>query len=301
MSPAVDRRAVEEAAVRILGRVRVTPTLDAGNGVTLKLECLQVTGSFKPRGSFNRLLSCDVGEAGIVVASGGNAGLAAAHAARELGHPAAVFVPQSAPPAKVRRVEALGASVHAVGSSYAEALMAAEAHTVQTGAVVVHAYDQPEVVAGAGTLAAELPEVDTVLVAVGGGGLIGGIAAWVGGRAKVVGVEPEGSPTLASAMEAGAPVDIDAQGIAADSLGARRIGALCWEQVEAGHVDRCLVLAGEELVAARHSLWDRFRVVSEVGGAAAWAALISGRYRPAPGERVAAIICGANTDPSDLA
>lgn len=297
----VDRRGIETAAKRIEGWVRRTPTLDSGGGVMLKLECLQVTGSFKPRGSFNRLLSTEVGEAGIVVASGGNAGLAAAHAAHELGHRATVFVPAGAPVAKVSRIEALGGQVHAVGATYAEALEASARHAEQTGAVVIHAYDQPEIVAGAGTLAAELPEVDTVLVAVGGGGLIGGIAAWFSGSAKVVGVEPEGSPTLGAAMAAGAPVDIDASGVASDSLGARRIGSLCWEQVEAGHVDDCIVLPGEELVAARHDLWNRFRVVSEVGGAAAWAALQSGAYSPAPGERVAAIICGANTDPADLA
>ena len=292
---------IEAAAARIAPYVRRTPTIDWGPGVVLKLECLQVTGSFKPRGMVNRMLTADVPAAGVVVASGGNAGLAVTYAAQALGHQAEVFVPANAPDVKVAGITAYGARVHREGATYADALEASHHHATATGAVVIHAYDQPEVVAGAGTIGAELPDVDTVLVAVGGGGLIAGIASWFEGAVRVVAVEPDGCPTLAAAMEAGGPVDIAPGGVASDSLGAGRIGDLAWAQVERGHIASSLVLPGDAILAARQELWSSMRVATELGGVAALAALTSGAYVPAAGERVAVIVCGANASPADLA
>ena len=250
------------------------------------------------------MLTCDVGPAGVVGASGGNAGLAVAYAARELGHRAEVFVPVTAPEMKVARLREYGAVVHQVGEIYAEALVASNRHAEETGALVVHAYDQLDVVAGQGTVARELDEqlarVDTVLVAVGGGGLVGGIAAWFSGRVKVVGVEAEGSPTLASAIDAGAPVDIDPSGVAADSLGARRIGALAWEQFELGHIGASIVVSGQAILDARQRLWNEVRIAAEPGAAATAAALMTGAYQPQDGEVVVAVVCGANAALTDL-
>ena len=299
------------AAERIRGRVRRTPVhpVDAGDdwlpgGGCLKLEMVQHTGTFKARGAFNRILSAreagDLDPAiGIVVASGGNAGLANAFAARALGVPATVFVPTTSSPVKVKRLEEYGATVVARGTEYAEAFVAAMEHVERTGAVYCHAYDQPEIVAGAGTLGLELGEVDTVVVAVGGGGLMAGVATAVEGHARVVGVEPTGAPTLHRALEAGRPVDVPVSGIAADSLGARRLGAIAWEVAQRTGV-RGLLVEDAEIRAARQALWDRYRLVVEAGAAAAVAALASGAYRPAADERVAVVLCGANTDPSDL-
>lgn len=301
------REDVERAAGRIAGRVRRTPVLQVSPTLTFKLELLQHAGSFKPRGAFNRLLSAEehgllTGQ-GVVAASGGNAGLAAAYAARELGVPARIFVPVNAPAPKVARLRTLDADVVQVGNEYAEAYEAAVVACEESGALLVHAFDQPEVVAGQGTLGLELLDeldgFDTVLVAVGGGGLIGGIATAIGDRAQVVGVEPELAPTLARALAAGERVDVQVGGLAADSLGARRLGELAFEAVKANSVPSLLV-DEETIIAARNELWHEYHLAVEHGAAVGYAALLSGAYKPADGERVVVIICGANTDPSTL-
>ncbi len=316
----LDRDTIVDAAQRIRGHVRRTPILgvDPGDGWLpsggcLKLEVLQHTGTFKARGAFNRLLSAREGGEldpgiGIVVASGGNAGLANAFAAHALGVPATVFVPTIASPTKVQRLREYGATVVARGTEYADAYDAAMEHVADTGAVYVHAYDQPEVCAGAGTLGLELLEqvaatggqVDTILVAVGGGGLMAGVATAVEGTARVVGVEPVGAPTLHAALAAGEPVDVSVSGVAADSLGARRVGQIAWEVARRTGVTSALV-DDAALVDARQQTWDRYRLALEAGAAAPVAALLSGAYVPADGERVAVVLCGANTDPADLA
>jgi threonine dehydratase len=289
----ISRTDVEAARLRVRSRVRRTPVLQA-DGLWLKLEQLQHTGSFKARGAFNRVLAAverdGLPPAGVVAASGGNAGLAVAHVARELGIPAEVYVPETAPAVKVARLRALGASVRQVGREYAEAYEAATKRAADSGALFCHPYDQPEVCAGQGTLALELEEqtggVDTVLVAVGGGGLMAGIAAALEGRARVVAVEPEGC-------------DAEVSGVAADSLGARRTGEIPFAVARRTGVTSLLV-GDEDVIAARRALWEHHRIVIEHGTAAAYAALLTGAYEPAEGERVAVICCGANTDPSDL-
>ncbi|WP_433002120.1 threonine/serine dehydratase [Kribbella sp. CA-294648] len=302
----VTRDDIQLAARRIAGRVRRTPVLRVSPTLTFKLELLQHVGSFKPRGAFNRLLAAKeqgtlTGQ-GIVTASGGNAGLAGAYAARELGVPARIFVPVNAPAAKVARLRTLDADVVQVGNEYAEAYEAAAAEAAESGALLLHAYDQPEVLAGQGTIGLELLEdleFDKALVAVGGGGLIGGIATALGDRARVVGIEPELAPTLARALDAGEPVDVQVGGLAADSLGARRLGALAFSAVEANGVSSVLV-SEESIVAARNELWREFQLAVEHGAAVTYAALRSGVYQPAPDERVVAVICGANTDLSTI-
>ncbi|GAA1518250.1 threonine/serine dehydratase [Kribbella lupini] len=297
------REQVEQAAVRIDGRVRRTPVLRVSETVTFKLELLQHVGSFKPRGMFNRLLAAkedgSLTGVGAVTASGGNAGLAVAYAARELGVPARIFVPESAPAAKVARLKTLDADVVQVGSEYAEAYAAAVVAAEESGALFAHAYDQPEVVAGQGTLGLELLEqldgFDTVFVAVGGGGLVAGIATAIGDRAQVVGVEPERAPTLARALEAGQPVDVQVGGVAADSLGARRIGEIAFEVATHEHIKSVLV-DEDAIVAARQELWREYRLATEHGAATAYAALTSGAYQPAADERIVVVVCGANTD-----
>lgn len=308
----IERRDVETARRRIDPWVRRTPLLRADEALGfsghLKLELLQRTGSFKPRGAFNRILRASEDgildpAVGVVVASGGNAGLANADAARALGVAATVFVPERAPRVKVERLRSYGARVVPRGTEYADAHEAAVAHAAASGAVHVHAYDQPEVAAGAGTLALEvleeLVDVDTFVVAVGGGGLLAGVAAAVEGRARVVGVEPATIPTLRSALDAGAPVDCQVSGVAADSLGARRIGEIAFAVATRTGVESVLV-ADDDIIAARRSLWEDYRLVVEHGAATAYAALRAGAYRPADGERVVVVLCGANTDPSDL-
>ncbi|WUJ69730.1 threonine/serine dehydratase [Kribbella soli] len=298
---------VRQAAERIAGRVRRTPVIEVAPGLAFKLELLQHTGSFKPRGAFNRLLSAkDSGELtgqGIVAASGGNHGLAAAYAARELGVPARIFVPETTPAAKLNKLRTLDADVVQVGSEYAEAYQAALAAQEESGALLVHAYDQPEVVAGQGTVGLELLEqagmFDTVLVAVGGGGLIAGIATAIGDNAQVVGVEPTLAPTMHRALEAGLPTDGPVGGVAADSLGARRLGDLAHTAVQSHHVQSILV-EDDAIVAARKRLWHEHHLATEHGGAVAWAALASGAYKPAAGERVVVVVCGSNTDPGTL-
>ncbi|MBC6460651.1 threonine/serine dehydratase [Actinomadura sp. HBU206391] len=299
---------VEAAAARIAGHIRRTPVMAAGPGLFMKLEHVQHTGSFKARGAFNRILSArehgELPESGVIAASGGNAGVAVAHAAAALGVVAEVFVPETAPEVKVRKLAALGARVRQVGRIYGDAYEAAIKRVADTGALLCHAYDQPEICAGQGTsgleLLAQTGGVDTVLIAVGGGGLMAGVATAVEGRAKVVGVEPERIPTLHRALEAGAPVDVEVGGLCADSLGATRLGDIAFEVAVRTGVESLLV-ADEDIAAARRALWDEHRLVVEHGTAAALAALATGAYRPEPGERVAVMLCGANTDPSDLA
>jgi threonine dehydratase len=305
----IDRDDVATAADRLGRRVRRTPTVvvDAepfGHPLALKLELLQHTGSFKARGMLNRLLAADRPPGGgVVAASGGNAGLAVAYAARELGLTARIVVPVSSPPVKVERLRALGAEVTQVGAFYSDAYAVAVRLAEETGAPLVHAYDQPEVAAGNGTLALELVEqvgpVDTVLVAVGGGGLVAGVAAALAGRARVVGVEPERCPTLHAALAAGGPVDVEVGGIAADSLGARRLGDVCWAVAKETGLSSVLV-PDQAVARARGRLWGQLRVLAEYGGAAALAALLTGGYLPERGERVAAVVCGGNTDPAGV-
>lgn len=308
---AVTRADVEAASRRIGSAVRRTPVLDAEAGllgdevVALKLEQLQHTGSFKARGALSALLAAGgLPASGVVAASGGNHGLAVSWAASRLGVPATVFVPATAPGAKVASLRELGADVHLVGDRYTEALAAAVEHQHRTGALAVHAYDEPAVVAGQGTvgleLAEQVPDVDTVLVAVGGGGLVGGVTAALGDRAQVVGVEPVGCPTWHEALAAGAPVDVEVGGIGADALGATRLGAIAWQTLTAAGATSVLV-EPEAVTAARRLLWQRLHLAVEPGGAVAVAALVSGAYVPAGGERVAVVLCGANADPADLA
>jgi threonine dehydratase len=298
---------VEAAAHRIAGRIRHTPVHTAG-AVVLKLEFLQHAGSFKTRGMLNKILTAaerGLPEAGVIGASGGNAGLAAAYAARELGVPAEIYVPVTAPPVKVAKLGKLGARVVQAGNEYAEAYAAAIVQAEATGALFCHAYDDPDLVAGNGTLGLELIEqlpegFDTVLVAVGGGGLLAGVATALHGRAKVVAVEPVTSAALHAALAAGGPVDVPVSGVAADSLGARRVGTIAYETAAALGLPSVLV-SDQAIVEARRQLWEDHRIVVEHGTAAAQAALTSGAYVPEPGERVVVLLCGANTNPADLA
>jgi threonine dehydratase len=275
----------------------------AGAPLVLKLELLQHTGSFKPRGAFANLLTRTAPAVGVVAASGGNHGVAVAYAARRLGLRATIFVPEVAAPAKLERIRGYGAELVVGGAVYAEALAASEDFIARTGALAVHAYDQPETMLGQGTVAWEIeqdaPDFDTLLVAVGGGGLIGGIAAWFGGRVRVVGVEPETAPTLHMALAAGRPVDAPAGGIAADSLAPRQVGSLMFP-IAQRFVERVVLVPDPAIRDAQRLLWRELRLVAEPGGAAAMAALSSGRYRPAPDERVAVLLCGGNTGAVDF-
>jgi threonine dehydratase len=286
--------------------VRRTPTVhidgaDLGGGrssLTLKLELLQHSGSFKARGAFANLLGRRIGDQGVVAASGGNHGAAVAYAAMKLGMRARIFVPSVSSPAKIERIRRYGADLVIAGDRYDDALAASEAWVEQTGAAPVHAFDQDETMLGQGTVGLELedqsPDIDTLLVAVGGGGLIAGIAAWYAGRIRVVGVEPHASPTLTKALEAGRPVDAEASGLAADSLAPRRIGERVFPIVKA-HVERAVLVPDQAIRDAQALLWERLRVVAEPGGTAALSALTSGAYRPGADERVAVLISGGNT------
>lgn len=271
--------------------------------LVLKLEYLQHTGSFKARGAFASMLLRDIPAAGVVAASGGNHGVATAYAAIRLGVRAKVFVPTISSKAKVARIRGYGADLVVTGERYAEALAASEEYAVASGAMRVHAYDQRETLLGQATLGAELeeqaPEADTVIVAVGGGGLIGGVAAWYAGRASIIGVEPEAAPTLTRALEAGEPVDAESGGIAADSLAPQRVGKLMFP-IAQQFVSRVLLVPDAAIVDAQRKLWDVLRIVAEPGGATALAALLSGRYVPRSGERIAVVVCGANTDAVSL-
>lgn len=274
-----------------------------GAEVWLKLEHLQVSGSFKARGMMNRLLANPIPESGVIVASGGNAGIATAAAARALGVRCEVYLPGVSPEAKRARLRALGAEVVVVGQLYPDALAACLARQAETGALLTHAYDQPEVVAGAGTLGREIEAEgglpDAVLVSVGGGGLIGGLAGWFEQRARVIALEPEGAPTLFRAREAGAPVDVEVGGIAADSLGARRIGAIAWD-IAQRHVADALLLSDDAIRAAQQWLWKEMKLAVEPAAALPLAALQTGAYVPRAGEKVCLIVCGANVDPATV-
>ncbi|TQM37288.1 threonine/serine dehydratase [Pseudonocardia cypriaca] len=278
--------------------VQVKPNALAGTPLALKLEQLQRSGSFKARGAFANLLLRDVPEAGVIAASGGNHGVAVAYAAHELGIPAQIFVPTVSAPAKVERIRRLGADLVVIGDRYADALAAAEASAARSGALAVHAFDQPETILGQATLGLELaeqaPELDTVLVPVGGGGLIAGVAAWFGDAVRVVGVEPTDAPTLTRARAAGAPVDAPTGSVAADALAPRRVGDLVFPITQA-HVDDVVLVDDDAIVDAQRALWDELRLVAEPAGAVAMAALRSGAYRAEPGEHVAVVLSGANT------
>ena len=297
------REAIEQAAARIAPYVRRTPVIAVNvpgvtRPVTLKLELLQHSGSFKARGAFNNLVGVKPRPGGVAAASGGNHGAAVAYAASVLGHDAHIFVPEISSPAKVARIASYGAAIHQRGASYYEALTFCEQHIAATGAISVHAYDTEATLQGQGTLALELEDqardLDTVLVAVGGGGLIGGMAAWYRGLVKVVGVEPRTSSSLYAALAAGQPVDVTPSGIAADSLGAHSAGKLMFPIAQA-HVDHVSLVSDDDIRDAQRHLWRELQLVTEPGGAAAFAALLSGAYKPATAERVGVVICGTNT------
>ena len=289
---------------RIAGHAQVTPVMGShmlGYPVEMKLEHMQHTGSFKARGAFNTLLGMDVPPAGVVAASGGNHGAAAAYAARALGHPAKIFVPELAGPSKIALIENIGADLSVVPGEYANALTMAQEHEDASGAMQIHAYDAPATVAGQGTCFAEWEaqglQADTVLVAVGGGGLIAGALAWFQGVRKVVAVEPETSCALNAALQAGAPVDVSVSGIAANALGARRIGDICFGLAQG----MTSVLVPDEAIAgAQKALWQAHRMLVEPAGATALAALACGAYQPEPGEKVAVLVCGGNIAPDPL-
>ncbi|MGE3509596.1 MAG: threonine/serine dehydratase [Vicinamibacterales bacterium] len=292
--------------------VRCTPLLTLTPGdlalteapLTLKLEQLQHAGSFKVRGAFAHLLERPIPPVGVAAASGGNHGAAVAYAASRLGMRATIFVPSIAAPSKLDRIRRYGAELVVGGDRYADALEHCDAFVARSGALPVHAYDALETLLGAGTLGEELDaqdaNLDTLLVAVGGGGLIGGLAAWFRGRIRIIGVEPTGAPTLAHARAAGRPVDAPVGGVAADSLGARRVGALMFPLAQA-FVSDIVLVENDEIRQAQAVLWDRLRLVTEPGGAAAFAALLAGRVRPTERERVGVLLCGANTDPASIA
>jgi len=301
---------IRSAHALIRGHIRRTPLIETDSPIagapplSLKLECLQATGSFKARGAFHNLLTRPAAKAGCATASGGNHGAAVAFAAQKLGVKARVFVPQAAPPAKIAKIKAYGAEAAIGGGSYAEAQARCDAYVAETGALAVHPYDAVETVAGQGTLAKEweedlerlgLEKLDTVLIAVGGGGLISGVAAWFEGRVKVVGVEPEGSRALDAALEANAPVDVPVKSLAADSLGAKRVGELNYD-IARKFVSRVVLVEDSAISEAQRRLWAELSVIAEPGGAAAFAAVASGAYRPEADERIGVLVCGANAD-----
>jgi threonine dehydratase len=299
----ITRDAITRAAQRIAPHVRRTPVVDvAVEGVelpaTLKLELLQHAGSFKSRGAFNTLVGAKVGGGGVATASGGNHGAAVAYAARQLGHRAKIFVPEISSPAKVARIASYGAEIVQRGANYSEALALCEAHIADSGATGVHAYDAETTLEGQGTLARELeaqaPGLDTLLVAVGGGGLIGGIAAWYQSSVKIVGVEPFSCNTLHASLAAGERVPVKTSGLAADSLGATTVGRLMFD-IARHHVSGVVLISDEDIRNAQRKLWREMQLVTEPGGAAAFAALLSGAYKPEKDERVGVVVCGANT------
>jgi threonine dehydratase len=306
----ITRADIEAAHSRITPHIRRTPawTLPGAFGhdgpVSLKLEFLQHAGSFKTRGAFNTLLSRPLPAAGIAAASGGNHGAAVAYAAKQLGVQARIFVPEISSPAKVAVIRSHGAQVVIGGARYADAQEACDLYVAESGALRVHPFDADTTIAGQGTVGLEweedAPPLDTVLVAVGGGGLISGIASWWAGRVKVVGVEPEGSRALHAALEAGRPVDVDVHSVAADSLGARNTGHLVYSVCRTA-VDHVALVTDQAIREAQALLWRDWRVATEPGGAAALAALVSGAYRPQSGERVGVLLCGANVELGKLA
>jgi threonine dehydratase len=305
-SDAIDRETIRAAAHAIGQHIRVTPVLECDDAdlatdarLFLKLELLQHSGSFKARGAFANLLLRRVPPAGVVAASGGNHGAAVAYAAKATGVPAKIFVPRISSHSKIQRIRDYGADLVVGGDRYADALAASEEWAAHSGAMPVHAFDQRETMLGQGTIGLELeqqvPDLDTVLVAVGGGGLIAGIAAWFAGRIAVIGVEPEGSPTLYKALEAGHPVDAETDGIAADSLAPRRVGDRVFP-IAQRHVQRVVLVPDSAIVEAQRRLWSMARILAEPGGAASFAALVARRYVPRIGERVGILVSGGNTD-----
>jgi threonine dehydratase len=308
----IDPAGIERTHALIAPRLRETPVIrvagsDFGLGdceLYFKLEHLQHTGSFKVRGAFANLSLRDVPEIGVVAASGGNHGVAVAYAARALGIPATIFVPRVASPAKIHKIREYGAELVIGSERYADALVASEEHAARTGALQVHAYDQVETLLGQGTVGLEFsrqaPQIDTLVVAVGGGGLIGGIAAWYEGRVDVIGVEPETAPTHTAARRAGRPADAEAGGIAADSLAPKRVGEIMFP-IAQRHVRDVVLVTDDAIGAAQRTLWAAMRVVVEPGGAAAMAALLSGRIRARPEQRIGVLLCGGNTDAVDFA
>jgi threonine dehydratase len=300
---AITRAEIAKVEALIRPHVRRTPVIDPdGDGRRLfKLELLQHSGSFKARGAFASLLTRRVPTAGVVAASGGNHGAAVAYAAQKLGKPARIYVPTVSSPAKIERIRAYGAELVVTGERYADALAASEKWAADSGAMQVHAYDQEGALLGQGTVGMELDEqarLDTLLVAVGGGGLIGGIAAWYAGRVRIIGVEPVLAPTLTRALAAGKPVDAPAGGIAADSLAPKQVGQLMFPLAQK-YVEKVILVEDDEIRKAQQALWDLLRVVSEAGGAAAYAGLLN--YRPEKNERVGMLICGGNTTAVDFA
>ena len=301
----IDRASIAAIEPVIRPHVRRTPVLEARGAdfalaceLTFKLELLQHSGSFKARGAFANLLTREVPPPGVVAASGGNHGAAVAYAAQKLGRPARIYVPTVSSPAKIERIRSYGADLVIVGERYADALAASEAWAADRGALQIHAFDQPGALLGQGTVGLELseqaPALDTLLVAVGGGGLIGGIAAWYEGKVKIVGVEPSAAPTLTRALQAGHPVDAEAGGIAADSLAPKRVGTLMFPLAQR-YVASVVLVEDDAIRAAQRALWESLRLVTEPGGAAAFAALLSGAYRAKPNERVGVLLCGGNT------
>ena len=302
----IDRAHIERVHAVIEPYVRRTPVVeidgaDVGASVprlTIKLELLQRAGSFKTRGAFAHLLTRTLPPAGVVAASGGNHGAAVAFAAMTLRVPAKIFVPTVSSPAKIDRIRSYGADLVVGGDRYADALAASERWAAESGALPVHAFDEPETLLGQGSVGLEFtdqaPELDTVLVAVGGGGLIGGIAAWYAGATRVIGVEPEGAPTLHEAFKAGRPVDAPAGSIAADSLAPRRVGDLMFPIARA-YVERVVLVTDAAILGAQRTLWEALRIVAEPGGCAAFAALQSGAYTPRAGERIGVVVSGGNT------
>jgi threonine dehydratase len=306
----ISRTEIQDAGRRIATHVRRTPVLaleEKAFGIDarifFKLECLQHTGSFKPRGAFNCILSSKIEEAGVIAASGGNHGAAVAHAAHKLGHRAEIFVPVITPKNKVDRLKQYCAAINITGNSYSESLAASKERALETGAVAIHAYDDARVLAGQGTLGMELEEqvrgLDSVLIAVGGGGLIGGVAAWYQERLRVIGVEPERAPTLHKSLAEGRVVDVETGGVAADSLGARRVGELMFP-IAQRFLSQSLLVSDEQIVEAQRALWQQLRLIAEPGGATAVAALLSGVYKPRPGERVGVVLCGSNAELSSF-
>lgn len=303
----VSREQIQTAYPLIRTYIRRTPVVEIDgsdfglDSVTLvfKLELLQHSGSFKARGAFMNLLSRDVPDAGVVAASGGNHGAAVAFAAMRLNRRATIFVPTVASPAKLDRIRSYGAELVITGDRYADALEASHEWTARTGALPIHAYESVETLRGQGTLGLELeeqsPRLDSLLIAVGGGGLIGGVAAWYENRTKMVSVEPELAPTLNRALAAGEPVDSPAGGIAADSLAPRQVGRMMFP-IAQKYVQESVLVTDDHILEAQKRLWNTARIATEPGGAAAFSALLSGRYKPEPGERVGVVICGANTD-----
>ena len=303
----ITRQEIRELYQELALHVRRTPVVFV-NGVefglepvslTLKLELLQHSGSFKARGAVTNLLKRTVPEAGIVAASGGNHGVAVAFAANKFRVPAKIYVPTVASITKIDRIRGFGAELVVGGQLYADALAESQKWAAQSGAMAIHAYDQRETLLGQSTVGLEFeeqaPDLDTLLVAVGGGGLIGGIASWYAGRIRLVGVEPVEAPTLTRALEAGRPVDTEAGGIAADSLAPKRVGELMFP-IAQKYVDRVLLVNDQEIRTAQQLLWKEMRILAEPGGAAAFAAILSRKYKPAESERVGVLVCGGNTD-----